>query len=244
MLAVAHAVIHTPVCTILMKSAHLSNQPLSHLSTLAVLLAAGSASRMGGQPKCLLQLDGVSLIEHQINALMAADVQDIVVVLGYYAAAIEAAVLPWPVRIVHNPHPEAGQASSLRTGLAAWEASAQQKFEAYYIGLADQPLIGQTEITDLLAAHQQRPAGCDFTQPLVDGLPGNPVVFTPQVRQDLLQATGEWGGRQWQQAHAHRVYRWATANPHYRIDLDSPEDLQAFTLRTGRALQWPTTFKP
>jgi CTP:molybdopterin cytidylyltransferase MocA len=207
----------------------------------AVLLAAGSASRMGGQPKCLLQLDGTSLIERQISALIAAGVSDIVVVLGHYADVIAAAVRHFPVRIVHNLHPDEGQASSLRMGLAAWEATAQHEFDAYYIGLADQPLIGTGEITDLLAAHQQRPAGCEFTQPLVDGLPGNPVVFTPQVRQDLLQATGEWGGRQWQKAHADQVYRWATANPHYRIDLDSPEDLKSFTLRTGRALHWPVS---
>jgi len=210
----------------------------------AVLLAAGSASRMGGQPKCLLQLDGASLIERQIHALLEAGVSDIVVVLGFYAGEIAASVQHLPVRVVHNPQPETGQASSLRMGLAAWDATAQSTLEAYYIGLADQPLIGQSEITALLDAHQQRPTGCDFTQPLVEGLPGNPVVFTPQVRQDLLQATGEWGGRQWQKAHAHQVYRWTTANPHYRIDLDSPEDLQAFTLRTGRALHWPARVKP
>jgi molybdenum cofactor cytidylyltransferase len=157
--------------------------------------------------------------------------------LGHYAAAIAAAVQPLPVRIVHNTQPDEGQASSLRIGLAAYETTG---FDAHYIGLADQPLIGQAEITALLAAHQQRPAGCEFTQPLVDGLPGNPVVFTPQVRRDLMQASGEWGGRQWQKAHADQVYRWASSNPHYRIDLDSPEDLQAFTLRTGRALHWPT----
>jgi molybdenum cofactor cytidylyltransferase len=202
----------------------------------AVLLAAGSASRMGGQPKCLLQLEGISLIERQISALQAAGVSDIVVVLGHYAVAIETTVKHLPVRIVHNLQPDEGQASSLRMGLAAHEAT---MVDAYYIGLADQPLIGPSEITDLLAAHQQRPAGCGFTQPLVDGLPGNPVVFTHQVRQDLLKATGEWGGRQWQKAHADQVQRWVTANPHYLIDLDSPEDLQAFTLRTGRALHWP-----
>ena len=219
----------------------LNDSPPLHAHPLrvgAVLLAAGSASRMGGQPKCLLQLDGISLIERQINALLAVGVSNIVVVLGHYAAAIAAAVQPLPVRIVHNPQPDEGQASSLRMGLAAHEAS---MVEAYYIGLADQPLIGPDEIADLLAAHQQRPAGCEFTQPLVDGLPGNPVVFSPQVRQDLLLATGEWGGRQWQKAHADQVQRWATANPHYRIDLDSPEDLQAFTLRTGRALHWPVS---
>jgi CTP:molybdopterin cytidylyltransferase MocA len=241
MLAAAHAVIHSLVSFIPMKSLNHSPLQLKPLHTAAVLLAAGSASRMGGQPKCLLQLDGASLIERQISALRAAGITDIVVVLGHYAAAIEAALHHLPIRIVHNPHPDAGQATSLRIGLTAVAQGEPTAFDAYYIGLADQPLIGQSEIADLLAAHQQRPAGCEFTQPRVEGLPGNPVVFTPQVRQDLLQATGEWGGRQWQQAHADQVYPWATANPHYRIDLDSPEDLQAFTLRTGRALHWPAS---
>ncbi len=209
------------------------------LRTAAVLLAAGSASRMGGQPKCLLQLDGTSLIEHQIKALLAVGITDIVVVLGHYAAAIAAGVQHLPVQIVHNPQPDEGQASSLRRGLAACPASGPGGFDAFYIGLADQPLIGSEEIAHLLAAHQQRPAGCAFTQPLVDNRPGNPVVFTQAVRQDLLQASGDWGGRQWQKAHADQVYRWPTPNPHYRIDMDSPEDLQAFTLRTGRALHWP-----
>jgi len=219
-----------------MKSLNHSTLKLKPLHTAAVLLAAGSASRMGGQPKCLLQLDGASLIERQIIALRAAGITHIVMVLGHYATAIEAAVQHLGARIVHNPQPDAGQASSLRIGLAAHQAGV---FDAYYIGLADQPLIGPDEITALLSAHQERPADCAFTQPQVEGLPGNPVVFTQQVCRDLLQGTGEWGGRQWQQAHADQVYRWNTANPHYRIDLDSPEDLQAFTLRTGRALHWP-----
>ena len=65
------------------------------------------------------------------------------------------------------------------------------------------------------------------------------MVFTPEVRDALLAASGEWGGRQWQQAHPEQVYRWASGNAHYTMDLDSPEDVQAFTLRTGRDLVWP-----
>ena len=63
------------------------------LRTAAVLLAAGSASRMGGQPKCLLQLDGRSLIVRQIQALQAVGLNDIVVVLGHYSPAIAAVVV-------------------------------------------------------------------------------------------------------------------------------------------------------
>lgn len=209
----------------------------------AVLLAAGSATRMGLLPKCLLQLEGSSLIERQIDAFRTAGVTQVVVVLGHYASEIEAALQGLDVRIVRNPRPEEGQASSLRVGLAAWSEKNAMSMDAYCIGLADQPFVGAPEITALMGAHHNRPAGCEFTQPLVDGLPGNPVMFSDAVRQDLLTASGESGGRQWQQAHPAQVHRWATPNAHYRIDLDSPEDIRAFTLRTGLELLWPPRAK-
>jgi CTP:molybdopterin cytidylyltransferase MocA len=206
----------------------------------AVMLAAGSATRMGGLPKSLLLCDGQSLIQRQIGAWRAAGITHIVVVVGHYAPAIAAVLQGLSVQVVHNPRPEEGQASSLRVGLQA-SAQACPHARGYLIGLADQPLITAADITDLLQAHQQRPAGCTFTQAQVAGQPGNPVVFTPEVRDALLAANGEWGGRQWQQAHPEQVFRWANDNAHYTMDLDSPEDVQAFTLRTGRDLVWPAS---
>ena len=209
----------------------------------AVLLAAGSASRMGLVPKCLLQLEGSSLIRRHIDAFRSAGVTQVVVVLGHYANAIETALQGLDVRVVRNPHPEEGQASSLRMGLAAWPEKDAISMDAYCIGLADQPLVGAPEINDLMLAHWHRPEGCEFTQPIVEGLPGNPVMFSDSVRHDLLAASGESGGRQWQQAHPDKVHRWATPNAHYRMDLDSPEDIRAFTLRTGRELLWSPAAK-
>jgi len=209
----------------------------------AVLLAAGSASRMGHLPKCLLQLEGTSLIRRHIDAFRSAGVAQVVIVLGHYAKEIETALQGLDVVVVRNPHPEEGQASSLRLGLAAWSGKKSISMDAYCIGLADQPLVGAHEITSLMNAHHHRPAGSEFTQPLVEGLPGNPVMFSDTVRQDLLLASGESGGRQWQQAHPSKVHRWGTPNAHYRIDLDSPEDIRAFTLRTGRELLWPPAAK-
>jgi molybdenum cofactor cytidylyltransferase len=193
---------------------------------------------MGHLPKCLLQLEGTSLIRRQIDAFRSAGVAQVVVVLGHYARDIETALAGLDVRVVRNPHPEEGQASSLRLGLAAWSEKESFFTDNYCIGLADQPLVGAHEIRALMDAHHHRPAGCAFTQPLVEGLPGNPVMFSDSVRHDLLAASGESGGRQWQQAHPDKVHRWATPNAHYRMDLDSPEDIRAFTLRTGRELLW------
>src|SRR5262249_38729365 len=55
----------------------------------AVLLAAGAGARLGGRPKALLELGGVPLIMRQLIALSGAGIDELVVVLGHHADAIE-----------------------------------------------------------------------------------------------------------------------------------------------------------
>jgi len=201
----------------------------------AVVLAAGSASRMGGRPKCLLELDGVSLLRRQWIALSGAGVQDTVVVLGHYAQRIRQAVSDMPVQWLTNPDPDEGQESSLRLGLEALASDV----EVVLVLLADQPLIGAQDIHDLVAAYGQRPAPTQLVRPVVEGLPGNPVMFSRAVARDILAGPPTMGGRQWQQQNPQQVHRWYSSNRHYRTDVDSPEDLQTLAQQTGRVLRWP-----
>ena len=206
----------------------------------AVLLAAGSASRMGKRPKCLLELGGVPLIRRQLIALSGSGVEELVLVLGHYAVRIEAAVKEFPLTRVYNPQPDAGQVSSLRLGLAALSP----KLDAVLVALADQPLINAQDITDLIAAYKNRPATAQVVQPTVAGLPGNPVVFSAGVRQQILAGAPHLGCRQWQAAHPEQVHPWLTSNSHYRVDVDTPQDMQALASRTGQRLQWPLDLAP
>ena len=56
---------------------------------IAIILAAGKGERLnpisGDKPKCLIEMDGVSLIERQIRILKQAAVRNIAVVVGYGA---------------------------------------------------------------------------------------------------------------------------------------------------------------
>jgi choline kinase len=58
----------------------------------AVILAAGRGSRMGSLtddvPKCLVEIKGRSLLDHQLDALHLAGISDIAVVTGYKADKI------------------------------------------------------------------------------------------------------------------------------------------------------------
>lgn len=201
----------------------------------AVLLAAGSGSRMGHKPKCLLELGGVPLIRRQLIALSGAGVDDLVVVLGHHAERIEPVVRDFPVTIVHNPDPDAGQNSSLRRGLQALSG----KIDTVLVALADQPLINAQDINDLIGAYKKRPAATEVVQPTVDGLPGNPVMFSQGVREQILAGEARVGCKQWQAANPQAVHPWATPNTRYRTDVDSPEDIEALAARTGHRLRWP-----
>lgn len=201
----------------------------------AVVLAAGSASRMGHRPKCLLELNGVPLICRQLMALSHAGVEDVVVVLGHFAQEIQRAITQWPIKQVLNPQPDDGQNASLHVGLRALSPH----HSAVVVALADQPLIVSQDIADLMRAYAQRPSGMQVVQPLVDGLPGNPVMFSAKVRQHILAADSNFGCRQWQQRHPDQVHHWVNTNPHYRWDVDTPQDIQTLEQHTGLQLRWP-----
>ncbi len=201
----------------------------------AVLLAAGSGSRMGHKPKSLLELGGVPLIRRQLIALSGAGVDEVVVVLGHHADLIEPVVQTFPVTLVRNLQPDDGQVSSLRLGLAALGG----KLDAVIVALADQPLINAQDITALIGAYKKRPEGASVVFPEVGGQRGNPVVFSNAVREQILVGGAHVGCRQWQAANPQAVAPFITDNRRYRVDVDTPEDLEAFARDTGHVLRWP-----
>ncbi len=207
-----------------------------------LVLAAGAGSRMGNRPKCLLQLNGMSLLERQLQALSLAGVRPVGVVLGHHAERIlqEGVLTRWATQQVRNPRPDEGHVSSLRIGLKALPAG----LDVVVVALADQPLINAPAVQALLEAFAQRPAGTQMLQPSVQGLPGNPVVFSGAVMAQILAGDEHMGARQWQQAHPEAVYRWETPHGHYRLDVDNETDRQAVAQLTGQSLHWPHDLDP
>jgi molybdenum cofactor cytidylyltransferase len=208
----------------------------------AVLLAAGAGSRLGGRPKALLELGGVPLILRQLIALSGAGVDEVVVVLGHHAAAVEAAVRAFPITLATNPSPDDGQASSVRIGLQALSP----RLDAVMVALADQPLINEQDITALIGAFKKR-GDAAMVVPRVtheDGAaePGNPVIFDAALREAWLAGGADLACRKWRLAHPGRVRWFETDNRRYRVDIDTPEDLERFAASTGHSLQWPAAF--
>lgn len=90
----------------------------------AIILAAGLGLRLqqpaGDQfPKCLLQFDGVTLLERHLQMLDAAGVHDVVLALGFQPELVEAELkrINWPhrVEIVLNPRYDLGSVLTVHT---------------------------------------------------------------------------------------------------------------------------------
>lgn len=211
----------------------------SRMSVGAVLLAAGAGERLGRRPKALLELGGVPLVLRQLIALSGAGVDEVVVVLGHHAEAVEAAVSQFPITLARNPSPDDGQASSVCTGLQALSP----KLDAVIVALADQPLIDAQDITELIGAFKKR-GDAAMVVPRVaaangEAEPGNPVIFDAALREQWLAGEADLACRKWRAAHPERV-RWFDCDNHrYRIDIDTPEDLERFAASTGHRLTWP-----
>jgi molybdenum cofactor cytidylyltransferase len=168
-----------------------------------------------------------------------AGVDELVVVTGHHAELIEAAVREFPLTLARNPAPDEGQASSVRVGLRALAG----KIDAVIVALADQPLLNAQDITALIAAFKSRGEAA-MVVPRVAGEPGNPVIFEAGLRDEWLAGDVNAACRRWREAHPQRVHWFDTDNSRYRVDIDTPEDLQRFTERTGHELRWPAALMP
>ncbi len=159
------------------------------MKVAAIVLAAGASSRFGSQ-KLLAPLDGRPVLQHVLDAVAAAGIEHVVVVLGDSAAEIEAGISWRGERRVINPRPQDGLASSLRVGLdgvTAWVPQA----DAAFIVLGDQPAL-RPEVVRAVVAAASGTAGSDL--PIVraryaaDAAP-NPVLV---LRSAWALAAGLW----------------------------------------------------
>ena len=204
-----------------------------------VVLAAGKGERMGGRPKCLLAREGEPLIARQLRMLAVLEPLEVVVVLGHYAASITKALhgssLVSHVRTIVQPEEQHSQPSSIRLGLSALRA----EVDAVMICPADLPLLEVADYQCLLRAYHQRADGVGFVGPLVNGVPGNPVVFDGHVRQQIAQRKGQFGCGNWRRQADDSVWNWPSDNTHYITDVDTEQDLQQLEQRHGVRLRWP-----
>jgi molybdenum cofactor cytidylyltransferase len=176
-----------------------------------VVLAAGTGSRFGGT-KQLEVVDGKPLAQHAIDAAAAAGLDEILVVTGHDAEAVEAALtLPEGARFVRNPNFRDGQATSLA---AAFHDIAEDS-EATVVLMADQPGVTSEVVTALVNRFQETRK--EIVRAVYRGGPG-PSLLSREIYAEAGHLRGDIGARALMASHPEWVEEVA-------IDADVPPDI-------------------
>lgn len=189
----------------------------SHIA--AVILAAGSSSRMG-EAKQLLRLGDRTLLEQVIDNVRSSGVDDIVLVLGHDADAIRKSIATENLEIVVNDAYREGMGTSLRTGISALPS----EMDAALIVLADQPFVRPETLRLLM--DQYRKSNAQIVIPMYKGFRGNPVLLDRSVFPEVMALQGDIGCRAVFGNHVEGIVKAPVDDLGILLDLDSREDLE------------------
>jgi molybdenum cofactor cytidylyltransferase len=198
----------------------------------AVVLAAGTSSRMPGQHKLLMPLGDKPVIRRTVERLRAAGPQEIVVVTGHEARAIGAALADMPITLQLNPRYEEGQMTSAAVGVGALQLAT----DAVMMCLGDMALLGSGDYAELVETYL-RQTDRSIVIPYFQGQRGNPILFASSYVHEVAIGERHIGCKKLANEYPDDVYRYEASHDRFTTDLDTPEDytrlLQRF--RAGEA---------
>jgi molybdenum cofactor cytidylyltransferase len=189
----------------------------------AVVLAAGSSSRMG-RPKQTLRFGGESLLRRAALAALGAGCRPVIVVTGAHAELSRGELDGLDAREVLNPLWETGMASSVRAGV---EALAGADADAAVLLLCDQPHVTADIIAGLVAAH--RATGRPVVASAYGGSFGVPALFVRALFAELARLEGTAGAKQVIKRHASEAH--FLSFPGGEVDVDTPDDFSRLTAK-------------
>ncbi len=187
---------------------------MSELSIWGIILAAGQSRRLG-QNKLLLSHEGESLLAHTIKKTQLA-LEHLVVVVSEPETRRLCEQLE--VSYVYNQQPETGQSHSIFLAVEKTPPHVALMFIA-----ADQPFMSVEEILLLKTAYFEHQK---ITYPVWGSRSGNPVIFPPRYRRELLELQGDQGGRLVRINHPEACLPVPISDEQWLWDVDTPEDLE------------------
>ncbi len=187
----------------------------------AIVLAAGTSSRMGS-PKQLLRIGTQTLLERTLEILRRSKVDEILVVLGHEAAAIQAQVDLAGVKIVLNAAYREGMGTSLREGVS----NVAPNSRAAMIVLADQPFLQAATIDRLIDEYDAKKP--QIVLPLYRGFRGNPVLLDRSVFPEVAGLAGDVGCRAIFGSHTENILKVSVEDASVLLDADTKADLDKF----------------
>lgn len=190
-----------------------------------ILLAAGLSKRMGHANKLRLPFGDKTILQATLENIIEAKLGEILVIVGYEKELIESDLEHFKdkIKIVFNPHFESGMTSSIQAGIA----NSSKNTEGYMICLSDMPLLQLIDYQRIsnfyLSFIEKKDSHYPIVQPVFKGQRGNPVIFHPIYKKEILDLKNTEGGKPIVQAHKENVYFVEMSNNAILLDADTPE---------------------
>lgn len=183
----------------------------------ALVLAAGQGRRFG-KTKQIMAWGETTILGQTISQLKQSDVDEIIVITGYDAAAVTVIASTYHVSTLHNPAYATGEIlSSLKVGVQGLQA----EVAAALIVLADQPLIPSSVINQLITVFKSG-AG-HLIAPVYQGQRGNPVLIGRSFFAELLTLPPDAAPRLLLQRHPDQIVLVEVGTEAILLDIDSEE---------------------
>ena len=198
-------------------------------SIWGIVLAAGASRRMGRQKLTLPLEDGRPMIRSVLEMAAASRLSRVVVVVSADDEAVQDATNSedgvWLQ--VMNPDSAAGMSTSIRTGILAAEAGGA---DAAVILLGDQPGVTHLHVNAVMDAYCSTQLA--IVQASYDGTPSHPILFDRRLFDELLEVTGDEGGRKVVKRHQSERHL-VSIEGDVPVDLDTPESYAAWLKHGG-----------
>ena len=199
---------------------------MSTATTAVILLAAGRSSRMGqGQHKLLLPLGDRPVLAHVVDTVLVSQARPVVVVLGHQAEQVRTILTPFASRltIINNPNYQQGMSTSLREGIKTLMSS-YPTVNGALIVLGDQPLMTSHILDSMIETKQT--TGKRIIVARYNGKRGNPTLFDASLFPELMEMTGDEGGRKVLERYREEIAVVDIANDTPNYDVDTWEAYQ------------------
>lgn len=190
--------------------------------TAGIILAAGMSTRFKS-PKQLAQWSGKCLVEHVMDHAVASELEKVVLVLGHcfddIIHTIQRNPLHPKIEIIKNPEYQNGMSTSLKIGLSR----VKEPYPSVMFLLGDQPMVDAAFINALL--HGFWESDKDIGIPDIQGVRGNPALFSRRFYEALMHVTGDTGGRHILDANPAAIWTMDVEQSLRFLDIDTQKDL-------------------
>lgn len=191
------------------------------MNVVAILLAAGSATRFGSDKLLHALPHEVAIAVQSARHLKAVFPERVLAVVRPDSVRLQALLEKEGCEIVVCEDAAQGMGASLACGVRAAHAG-DKRADAYLIALADMPFIRPSS---LAAVRDALVHGAAIAAPYFRARRGHPVGFAAKFREQLAALRGDEGAKRLLAEHASEIVKVPVGDPAVLRDIDTPGDL-------------------